>query len=160
MKHKLFTNENQYLNWARKVKVESCGGPDYRDEKLNEELVSQCKPIMYPCIAVYSFEDDFDRVGENSLRILEYVYEKEFSGFDPNKEQKKEKKNRANLDKYFIAVEDYLDAKEDGESEEILAKLSAKVDELAKKYDGPLAEFRAKCAYNKNPLKAYIGWNK
>jgi hypothetical protein len=122
MRHKLFTSESQYSNWASRTKVASCWGGDSIDWQLRDELKAS-KPERYPCIAVYSFENDHDRMGEIQTRLLEFVYLGEFDGsFDPYAEQKAEEKRQKHEEPYWIALSEwgnYTKFKREGFDEKI-----------------------------------------
>jgi hypothetical protein len=49
------------------------------DTSLWRKLDHHGMPDSYPCIAVFEFENSFDRTGKYSIQILEFVYLSDFA---------------------------------------------------------------------------------
>lgn len=65
------------------------GAPDYEEidrilaiehtSKIWRKLLHHAMPESYPCVAVFKFENSFDRTGLYSVQFLEFVYPVDFT---------------------------------------------------------------------------------
>jgi hypothetical protein len=73
MRHKLFNTEQEYFRWARTVKIDVVGGEDEVDWDLRDEL-KRDKPLKYPVVLTYFYENSFDRTGDLKTRLNDFIY--------------------------------------------------------------------------------------
>lgn len=142
MKRRLFNSEKEYLKWAKKAEYQSDGFAKTPDsEDLRRDLVNDI-PVSFPCITLFFFESQFDRLGDSHVMLYDHVYLTEFTdGYNPNADEDKLEDEELKLRPYFLAMEKLRDYERIEETralttfeQQLKGKQRIKINNLRKKF--------------------------